>query len=99
MTATPALTVLAGPGYFSGPEALACKDPGIVPILPKPLTSSAKAGGRFGKQNFVSQPESDTYRCPAGETLTRRFSSIEHGLTLHGLPNPLRSKGELHRRR
>ncbi|WP_374943719.1 IS1182 family transposase [Sphingomonas sp.] len=86
--AAPVLTVLADRGYFSGPEVLACKDSGIVPILPKPLTSGAKAGGRFGKQDFVYQPESDTYRCPAGEMLTKRFSSIEHGLTLHGYATP-----------
>ena len=87
-TGTPALTVLADRGYFSGPEVLACEGAGIVPICPKPLTSGAKAGGRFGKQDFVYQAESDTYRCPAGETLTRRFSSIEHGMTLHGYATP-----------
>ena len=87
-TGTPALTVLADRGYFSGPEVLACKDGGVVPICPKPLTSGAKAGGRFGKQDFVYQPTSDTYRCPAGETLTRRFASLEHGLTLHGYATP-----------
>jgi transposase len=87
-TGTDALTVLADRGYFSGPEVLACEEAGIVPILPKPLTSSAKADGRWGKQDFVYQPESDTYRCPAGETMTRRFSSPEHGMTLHGYATP-----------
>ncbi len=87
-TGTPALTVLADRGYFSGPEVLACEHAGIVPICPKPLTSGAKAGGRFGKQDFVYQAESDTYRCPAGETMTRRFSSLEHGMTLHGYATP-----------
>jgi transposase len=87
-TGTHALTVLADRGYFSGPEVLACEQAGIVPILPKPLTSAAKADGRWGKQDFVYQPTSDTYRCPAGETMTRRFSSIEHGMTLHGYATP-----------
>jgi transposase len=82
------LTVLADRGYFSGPEVLACEEIGIVPILPKPLTSGAKVDGRWGKQDFVYQPESDTYRCPVGETMTKRFSSLEHGMTLHGYATP-----------
>jgi transposase len=87
-TGTEALTVLADRGYFSGPEVLACEAAGIVPILPKPLTSGAKADGRWGKQDLVYQPESDTYRCPAGETMTRRFATVEHGLMLHGYATP-----------
>jgi len=27
--------------------------------------------------------EDNTYRCPAGERLTWRFASVEHGMTLH----------------
>jgi len=27
--------------------------------------------------------DDDVYRCPAGELLTRRFSSVEDGMTLH----------------
>ena len=50
--------------------------------VPKPLTSGAKAGGRFGKQDFIYQPETDTYRCPAGDRLTWRFTAVEHGLDL-----------------
>ncbi|CAN5237253.1 IS1182-like element ISCc5 family transposase [soil metagenome] len=87
-TGAETMTVLADRGYFSGPQILACERAGITPICPKPLTSGAKADGRFGKQDFVYQPESDTYRCPAGETMTRRFSTVEHGLTLHGYATP-----------
>ena len=87
-TGTQALTVLADRGYFSGPEVLACEEAGIAAVCPKPLTSGAKAGGRFGKQDFVYCAESDTYRCPAGETMTRRFSSLEHGMTPHGYATP-----------
>ncbi len=82
------LTVLADRGYFSGLEVLACEGTGIVPICPKPLTSGAKADGRWGKQDFVYQVESDTYRCPAGETMTRRFSNVENGMTLHAYATP-----------
>jgi len=87
-TGADGLTVLADRGYFSGPEVLACEQAGMVPICPKPLTSGAKADGRWGKQDFAYVPTSDTYRCPAGETMTRRFSTIEQGMTLHAYATP-----------
>ena len=76
------LTALADRGYFSGWELYACEQGGIVPYVPKPLTSGAKSEGRFGKQDFVYRPEQDTYRCPAGETLTWRFNREEDGKLL-----------------
>jgi hypothetical protein len=80
---TETLTVLADRGYFSGAEVLACDEIGISAIVPKPLTSGAKAEGRWGKQDFTYEAAGDTYRCPAGETLTWRFASIENDMTLH----------------
>ncbi len=77
------LDVLADRGYFSGEEVLACEPLGVTPYVPKPLTSNAKADGRFGKQDFVYIPEQDVYRCPAGERLARRMTTVEKGQTLH----------------
>ncbi len=77
-----ALTVLADRGYFSGRQVLACEEAGMVPYVPKPLTSGAKAENRYGKQDFVYLPREDAYRCPAGERLTWRFDNVEHGMTL-----------------
>lgn len=77
-----ALSVLADRGYFSGQEILACEQAGIAVTLPRPLTSGAKADGRFGKQDFVYEPEGDAYRCPAGERLSYRYTNEEGGLTL-----------------
>ncbi|MBO0718668.1 MAG: IS1182 family transposase [Rhizobiales bacterium] len=82
ITGAHGLTVLADRGYFSGVEVVACEAAGVTPIVPKPLTSGAKADGRFGKPDFIYQPETDTYRCPAGERLIWRFTTVEHGLTL-----------------
>lgn len=76
------LSVLADRGYFSGEEILACERAGIAVTLPRPLTSGAKADGRFGKQDFVYEPGADTYRCPAGERLPYRYTNVEGGLTL-----------------
>ena len=77
-----ALTVIADRGYFKGEEILACEQAGATPLVPKPLTSGAKAEGRFGKQDFVYIPEDDVYRCPAGELLTWRFDRVEDGQLL-----------------
>lgn len=77
------LTVLADRGYFSGAEVLACEEAGVIPICPKPLTSGAKAEGRFGKPDFLYDEPSDIYRCPAGEQLIKRSTSIENGLVLN----------------
>ena len=78
-----ALEALADRGYFSGEEVLACEPLGVTPYVPKPLTSGSKAEGRFGKPDFVYVPDDDAYRCPAGEVLTWRFTSVEKGMTLH----------------
>jgi transposase len=78
-----ALDVLADRGYFDGEEVLACEGIGVTPYVPKPLTSGSKAKGRFGKQDFVYLADDDVYRCPAGETLTRRFTSVEDGMNLY----------------
>ena len=50
---TDELEAVADRGYFNGEEILACDEAGITVTLPKPMTSSAKADGRFGKQDFV----------------------------------------------
>jgi len=77
------LEVVADRGYFSGEEIVACEAIGVTPYVSKPLTSGAKADGRFGKQDFVYIPEQDVYRCPAGALLARRMTTIEDGRTLH----------------
>jgi len=73
------LDVVADRGYFDSGEILACEEAGITVALPKPMTSGAKAEGRFGKQDFVYVAGDDVYLCPAGERLTYRFTSEEAG--------------------
>ncbi len=80
---TEELTAVADRGYFSGTQIVDCEEMGITPYVPKPLTSSGRKTGRFTKQDFVYEPEHDQYRCPAGEALTWRFVSVEHGLNLN----------------
>jgi transposase len=79
---TDTLEAVADRGYFSGLEILACEKADIAVTLPKPMTSRAKAEGRFGKQDFRYAPDEDVYICPAGEKLTYRYSTEENGLML-----------------
>ena len=82
-TGTRDLRVLADRGYFSGEEVLACEQAGATPYVPKPLTSGAKADGRFGKADFVYLPEENVYRCPAGRKLPWHMTTLENGMALH----------------
>lgn len=70
-------------GYFSGVELKACEDAGITTIAPKPITSSAKADGRFNKTGFVYIADENEYRCPAGERAIHRFKAVDKGLNLN----------------
>src|SRR5450830_1981513 len=76
------LDAVADRGYFNSEEILACEEAGITVTLPKPMTSNAKAEGRFGKQDFRYVAEEDVYICPAGERLAYSFTTSENGLVL-----------------
>ena len=77
------LQVVADRGYFNSEEILKCQEAGIVPIVPKCITSGAQANGRFGKADFIYHAEKNEYRCPAGQSLIWRSSRVEGGLNLH----------------
>jgi transposase len=81
--ASETLSVVADRGYFKSEEILACHDAGITAYVPKPMTSGAKADGRFNNDAFIYDAAKDEYICPAGEALIWRFSSVEKGLKLH----------------
>jgi transposase len=79
---TEALTVIADRGYFKGEEILACHDLGITAIVPKTMTSAAKAEGRFDKADFIYDAAANEFRCPAGQRVIWRFSAIETGMKI-----------------
>jgi transposase len=76
------LEAVADRGYFSSDEIQACDKAGITVTVAKPMTSNAKAEGRFGKQDFRYVAEEDVYVCPAGEKLTYHYTTEENGLVL-----------------
>ncbi|MCY1502897.1 hypothetical protein D9M68_370060 [compost metagenome] len=73
------LSAVADRGYFKGEEILACHEAGITVFVPKMLTSGAAAVGRFGKGNFIYDATKNEYRCPAGQSLIWRYSSVAKG--------------------
>jgi transposase len=74
------LTVVADRGYYKSEEILACHQAGINVFVPKTVTSSATAEGRFSRDDFIYNDKTNEYRCPAGEQLIWRFSTVERGL-------------------
>jgi len=78
------ITALADRGYFNGDQVLACENTGVLPCVPKTLTSGNAKRGLFTGQDFIYDAEKDHYTCPAGEHLTRglvrsdRRGDIDH---------------------
>lgn len=78
--ATP--VVVADQGYYHGAEIKRCVEAGVTPLVPRPLTSANEARGLFTKDDFVYDAGVDAYRCPAGERLTYRSTTLELGRTI-----------------
>ena len=76
------ITAIADRGYFKGEEILACREAGITAIVPKTMTSGAKAEGRFDKADFIYDAATNEFQCPAGQRLIWRFSGNEKGMTM-----------------
>src|SRR6201997_3412494 len=65
------ITAVADRGYFNGDQVLACENTGVLPCVPKTLTSGNAKRGLFTGQDFIYNSAKDHYTCPAGEHLTR----------------------------
>lgn len=65
------MTAVADCGYMNGKQSQACEEKGITPVVPMAEVSNTKDSQLYSKSLFVYDKASDTYRCPAGEILTR----------------------------
>ena len=99
---TEGLTAVADRGYYSGEQIKACADAGMEPLVPKVMTSNSAAEGRYGKSDFAYEPDTDTFRCPAGQQAIRPDDECRarHGaqVLVVGM-QALRAEGEVHDRR
>ncbi len=67
------INLVADAGYSNGQQASRCEALGMVPHVPARRGVNTHGDGNLLDRNkFVYQPESDTYRCPAGQTLRRK---------------------------
>lgn len=73
------IEVIADKGYYNGEEIVACDADGIAVTVAKPMTSGARAQGRFDRADFAFDANRDVYVCPAGEDLTYRYTADQDG--------------------
>lgn len=72
------LTVLADTGYSNGEHGALCEAAQITAIVPRPATVNPRGEAYFSRDRFDYDAENDSYRCPAGQTLTlHRVSQTE----------------------
>lgn len=77
MLAVEQFKAVADKGYSHGKELKICQEAGIEAYVARPDTSANTKLGLLGKEQFVYDPDTDTYRCPAGQILSFRFDTIE----------------------
>jgi len=64
------LQVLADTGYHSSADLKACEDDGITAYVPlNESNGKLEKEGRFVRKDFSYDAVTDTYRCPAGQSL------------------------------
>jgi transposase len=64
------VTVAADTGYSNGEHGALCEQDGITAIVPRPETVNPNGVQYFSRDRFSYEPASDSWRCPAGETLS-----------------------------
>lgn len=67
---------LADSGYHSAANLAAAEARGQTVYMPDPKAPKPAPDGRFGRDAFIYDPESDTYRCPEGQTLDRQTAPV-----------------------
>lgn len=66
------VTAVADAGYSNGEHGQRCEDDGITAIVPRAETVNTEGKQYFSRDRFTYDAASDTWQCPAGETLSCR---------------------------
>jgi hypothetical protein len=88
-TGSKAETVVADSNYGAIDNFLACHDRGIkahIPDLKGAALKRTKNRAIFTDNQFVYDPQTDTYRCPAGKVLKRKSLHMQRESTDYGAP-------------
>jgi transposase len=64
------VTVVADTGYSNGEHGALCEQDGITAIVPRAETVNPRGKQYFSRDKFTYDPASDSWRCPAGATLS-----------------------------
>ena len=64
------VTVVADTGYSNGEHGALCEQDGITAIVPRATTVNPNGTQYFSRDRFSYDRESDSWRCPAGATLS-----------------------------
>jgi transposase len=67
------INIVADTGYSNGEQASICEASGLIPHIPaKRSVNSHGDGTLLDRTAFTYQPATDSFRCPAGQTLKRK---------------------------
>ena len=67
------INIIADTGYSNGEQAGICEATGLIPHVPaKRSINSHGDGTLLDRTAFRYQPETDSFLCPAGQTLQRK---------------------------
>jgi transposase len=64
------VTVVADTGYSNGEQGALCEQDGITAVVPRAETVNPNGTQYFSRDKFTYDPASDSWRCPAGDTLS-----------------------------
>jgi hypothetical protein len=73
------IKAVADGGYHDRDILEACEKAGVEACVPQPRKGAANKQGAFHKTEFVYQAESDSYRCPAGQSLKANGKAVQRG--------------------
>lgn len=89
VTGVKADTVVADSKYGTTENYLACHDQGIKAHVPDVGKANKKRISKlniFPDHQFLYDPETDTYRCPAGNLLKRRSTDLQRNGCIYAAP-------------
>lgn len=82
------LDLFADKGYSNGKELAECEDNHLIPYVSQPENLPNEKKGLFTKKRFRYDEASDSFVCPAGETMTFASECIEGGRKIRYYTTP-----------
>ena len=83
-----AINIIADTGYSNGEQAGICEASGLIPHIPAKRSGNSHGDGTLlDRTAFRYQPETDSFLCPAGQTLERKqLSRKDRAVVYQGQP-------------